>query len=881
MPDKPDPRAPEDPETEAAAWRREWVEAYREANQQLVETQSAFQRAMTDAQLAFLKAMESSLRGLAALGEPMVPDAAAGETTAPPATPEDDAEGSAAAPVTPAKEPAARPGTAADRAGRRFVVHVERAAPAGLALSGLAAASRVLVTDEGTGVGVALAAQLQARGVPAEVATEVRTDAAAVIFLGGLRPVSTLSEVLDVHREAFRTARTVARRFTTGRGVFVTVQDTGGDFGLSGSAGDRAGLAGLAGLAKTAQLEWPGVTVRAIDLERASRPAWKLAKVLAEELFNGGPELEVGLLADGGRVVPRSSPARLDLGTPASVYSVVNRRVLGQKSFLVASDDARGVTAAALLALARHARPRILLLGRTPLAEETAPQPGDDEIRSTLAAFHQAGSDVGYRAVDVGDRDAVALAVEELRRQWGPVTGIVHGADATARGAIADLGELELDSVLRTRVEGLDHLLAATAEDPLDLLVVFSSLAVRSGERGRVAEAMAGEAVNKIAATERARRGDCLVKALDWSRRDRGTPATEPEQVHRVSVNVLSRQLVEEIQAGARDQVEVVLGAVPSGGPDPRPAAPAMLTLDVFVNAATHPFLEGYASGGVPALPLALVLEWFSRIARAHCDDLEMISCRDLRELRPVRLQGFYDGGDAFAVVSHRNPEGSPRELRLELYDAGGKPCHAAVASMTRRGGTVATSPETARLIRAAQSARLRPWPFSSIYGQMLGHGPECQVIREIRGVSDDGMEAVVAGVVEMGWIDGWHTDVAALDGGLQLATLWFQYQLGGARPRGAAAVTAVGSYHRHFNGLAEGPIRALLRGRNDGFRSVACNVVFVNENGTLLAELRDVEALACERPAEPEVEIELESEPRPEEESAVAEEPAVEGRES
>src|SRR5699024_6849603 len=85
---------------------------------------------------------------------------------------------------------------------------------------------------------------------------------------------------------------------------FVTVQDTGGDFGLSGSP--RAWLGGLPGLVKTAAQEWPKAGLRAIDLERGGREPAALAEALADELLGGGVEREVGLSADGRRITLKS-----------------------------------------------------------------------------------------------------------------------------------------------------------------------------------------------------------------------------------------------------------------------------------------------------------------------------------------------------------------------------------------------------------------------------------------------------------------------------------------------------------------------------------------------------------------------------------------------
>ena len=173
-------------------------------------------------------------------------------------------------------------------------------------------------------------------------------------------------------------------------GLFVTVQDTGGDFGLATNPGERAWLGGLSGLAKTAAQEWPLAVVRSIDLAceydgsgRRLRKPLRTAERLAHELLNGGADLEIGLPADGRRL------AFVSVDTPAAGGSPV----VAAHSVLVVSGGGRGVTAAALLALAEAARPHVALLGRTVLEQEPEALKGihdDAGLKKALLAAAQA-----------------------------------------------------------------------------------------------------------------------------------------------------------------------------------------------------------------------------------------------------------------------------------------------------------------------------------------------------------------------------------------------------------------------------------------------------------------------------------------------------------
>jgi NAD(P)-dependent dehydrogenase (short-subunit alcohol dehydrogenase family) len=469
-------------------------------------------------------------------------------------------------------------------------------------LAGLEPDSTVAVVDGGSGLARPLIDRLRGADQKMVEATAgaVPEDAAAAIFLGGLAPVETPEQAIAVNRQAFEVARRVAPRLTKSGGLFVTVQDTGGDFGLSGRAGDRAWLCGLSALAKTGALEWPEARVKAIDLERGERSAEELAEALAREITAGGRELEVGLHADGTRATLESevSPP-VDHGEP----------VVDRDSVLVVSGGARGVTAATLLELARRFQPRLVLLGRTPIdVEEPRVCQGinDDaglkrallskaqadgvnvspaevgaqvarilagrEARETLELLDAAGAGARYFALDVRDRQALDKALSDVRQEWGPITGVIHGAGVLADKTIADKTSDQFDRVFDTKVEGLRALLQATADDPLRLICVFSSVAARFGNVGQSDYAMANEIVGRVAAAEARRRdGACLVRAIDWGPWDGGmvTPALRGYfkglGVPLIPLETGARMLMDELllDGAGPGGVEVVIGGAP------------------------------------------------------------------------------------------------------------------------------------------------------------------------------------------------------------------------------------------------------------------------------------------------------------------------------
>jgi len=392
----------------------------------------------------------------------------------------------------------------------------------------------------GGSLGAAIAAGLAAAGLDAHSAEEVSDHARGVVFADGLRSVGP-EGATALHLAALRAARALAKH--KGERVFVTVQDTGGSFAMHGQAGDRAWAGGLAGLAKTAIAEWAGASVKAIDVATGDGSVDEVAGRVVAELLSGGADVEVALGPSGSRSVVEHH---------AAPYAAAQRAPLREGSVIVVSGGARGVTATSLASLG-HLRPRLALLGRTALVDEgpetaSAPTEADirrsllaraqatgaiqspkdvareaklildcREIRANLAMLERSGAQVSYHAVDVRSAEAVAGCLGVIRRAWGPIHGIIHGAGVLADALIASQTDEQFDRVFGTKVDGLRHLLAATAADPIELLLVFSSVAGRLGNSAQAAYAMANEVLSAVAASERARRGPaCLVRSLAW-----------------------------------------------------------------------------------------------------------------------------------------------------------------------------------------------------------------------------------------------------------------------------------------------------------------------------------------------------------------------------
>ena len=241
-------------------------------------------------------------------------------------------------------------------------------------------------------------------------------------------------------------------------------------------------------------------------------------------------------------------------------------------------------------------------------------------------------------------------------------------------------------------------------------------------------------------------------------------------------------------------------------------------------------FLSSHRVKDEVVVPVVLVLEWFARAAQLHCPDKRVISCDDVKVFQGLVLPDF-DAGKSHRFVITAKAGSDATRVALELRDVSGRACYRATAHVAEPGRTPPDAPR-------GELTGLTPLE-GDVYGDVLFHGSEFQVIRGVDGVGHSGAAATMLGARSMGWPGAdsdWQTDPALMDGGLQLALLWASARLGGhSLPTGVESLTL------HHRGLPHGSSRVELRAREAEGDKGVCDVVFMDSDGETIAELRGV----------------------------------------
>jgi len=731
----------------------------------------------------------------------------------------------------------------------------------GFAWSGLRVPGRVVVTDDRTGVAAAVVTRLSARGIKSEVVNEVPADARVVILLHGLRDVKSVADAIELQRDAFLALKAVAGAFEKEIGAVVSVQDSGGDFGLRGADPARAWTAGLAALVRTFALECPRAVVRSIDCERGSQSTDVLADKIVSELFEGGSVQEVGLRADGVRNALVATESQTHEGKIS----------LSSDSVIVVSGGARGVTAACTIELAKQCKPKFILLGRTALESEpactvTAVDEGAikralienakvtgeklvpaaigkraqeilaaREVMATLSALEKWGSKAAYRAVDVRDSSQIRAALDELRPQFGAVTGLLHAAGVLADKMLKEKTVEQFDRVFDTKVRGLSALLDAVSQEPLTMICMFSSIAARTGNAGQSDYAMANEVLNAVACAERAKRGaSCVVRSIGWGPWEGGmvTPTLRDHFTERgvplISLAGGACHFVDELRSQGTDTISVVARSVGAGALGV--VVPKTVVSSIELTDTSHLYLNDHKVAGAAVVPVAIVVEWCLRFGRDLCPEFSNLAVENIRVMKSIRLtKGAATVIEMRGAVEH-TAHGAT--VAVELRDAKNVLLYTARIVM---GAQV--NPQMKA--QAQAPASLERYAEPTIYdGYLLFHGPLFQTLAEIEGISSAGAVGHLKGMAELGWsTEGWQSDPATNDGALQLAVLWARKAIAG--PTLPMSVGAV-----RIHDASRTATRGVVRAREAGSDRTLCDVFLVADDSTILTEFNGIETI-------------------------------------
>ncbi|WP_198545857.1 non-ribosomal peptide synthetase [Actinacidiphila yeochonensis] len=332
-----------------------------------------------------------------------------------------------------------------------------------------------------------LAAELSSRGTPPDAVVSCwAVDA----------PALDRAPVDDIARCALRAvtvpaalARALGERFP-GRPVrMLLVSDAA--LAVGGQPPRAPHAATALGPARVLPLELPGSTVRVLDLDCAGRSRADLSRaadaVVAELAALGGGAAEPVVAVRGrARLLPSTARPALDDGARSPVGPPGGAWLI--------TGGMGGIGTAVAAHLAERGRTLVLLTRRPvpdgpdwqvirPKNREPARfcPPGPARALAELAAK---GAEVCLVQCDVADERGLAEALDQVRRRYGRIAGVVHAAGLPGGGVMTLRRPEDVARVLEPKVRGTVLLHRLTGQDR-PVMVLCSSLLSVAGAAGQ------------------------------------------------------------------------------------------------------------------------------------------------------------------------------------------------------------------------------------------------------------------------------------------------------------------------------------------------------------------------------------------------------------
>ncbi|MGD8251400.1 MAG: SDR family NAD(P)-dependent oxidoreductase [Desulfobacterales bacterium] len=773
------------------------------------------------------------------------------------------------------------------------------------------AGKRIFITTDRSGLSEALSEALSSRGLRTVLVSvdilkhrDPLPEAAGLVLIADLpepgnAPVPNLNA--NFLKNAFSLIKAVgsdtARRsdHEVGDAFFASVSRLDGAFGFRGGPIEDPVQGGLAGLIKTAHLEWPKATCRAFDIDPGWTDSSAIAEALAGELLEpdaGGP-VEIGLTPEN----------RFTLAEEPGVYPQASKTpaLLENGDVVVISGGAKGVTASAAKALADRQTLSLVLLGRSPapvpephwlngLEDEAAikqailangfrdvpPKPieldaayrrymGNREIASTLDAITKAGSECRYYSVDIRNAQKVAAIFKDIRAVHGPVRAIIHGAGVLEDRLILDKAPEQFESVVDTKILGLENLLKAVDPEALRHLVLFSSAAARYGNRGQSDYAAANEVLNKTAVCLQQRLPTCRVISVNWGPWDGGMVqgALRREFIRNgadlIPIDAGASALVHEMASTGPSPIEIVVGsgfsAMPPSESFSRSPSEVIQSRDAGIDApdlnlkfqrdideSSVPVLAHHKLDGKPVLPFALMAEWFAHSALHENPGLLLNGIDDMRLLKGVVVE---NGKKRIRLMAGKTRKNDDRYVvSVELRN--GVKNHLDVVHSRATAVLSDQLPEPPGFsIPPGLEASGYNRSVKDIYQDILFHGDALQGIRKVRSLTSEGMIAEINTAPPPNrWMadpprNRWISDPLVLDCAYQMAILWCYEQ------KGRVSLPSYNASYRQYRRVFPSePVTAVLLVRSVSRHKMTADITFLDGNNQVVAAIAGHESI-------------------------------------
>ncbi len=429
------------------------------------------------------------------------------------------------------------------------------------------------------------------------------------------------------------------------------------------------------------------------------------------------------------------------------------------------------------------------------------------EIDATLLNARQRGIEVTYYCVDVSNAVAVADVVADVRSQWGPISGVLHGAGAGQDARFDRKRPDKVHQCIAAKVDGCVALYNATRNDPLEWFIGFGSISGRFGANGHTDYSLANDMLAKCVGRVRVDRPDVRCVTFHWHAWGDIGMAAKPEA--KLALEMIGMQFMpateglahffRELECGG-DLTEVLITDrnyvrkfFPDNDTDSRdPTLAPLLCLSgqasrfeesycVTLDPVTDRFLTEHRVGGRPTLPMVVALELMAEAAQVTSQGRHVVVCKNVVAHQAIK----FASADAMAVEICPVATMTAEQRWCIQADIRRKDGRLVEAGHTYFEASFETALSSLRRVKVTRP-RDQSWEFTAMQypdeTALMYHGESLRGLREIAVSGNQALGKIAAPSLaqltgEHRSLCGWLFPLAAFDAVLY-ATAILAYQL-------------------------------------------------------------------------------------------------------
>ncbi len=227
--------------------------------------------------------------------------------------------------------------------------------------------------------------------------------------------------------------------------------------------GEGYGTGGLFGFAQTVMLEYPGITIKMVDLAgKEPSPTVLIDEGLSSEF--------------AARVAYREQSRYVHIVEPLSLPGNQGIPALQDQGVYLLIGGAGGIGLKIAEFITQLVRARLVLVGRSELSAEK---------QQRIKLLERSGSEIIYLQADIADMPQMKAVIKHIKQRYGALNGVIQASGILEDKLLVAKNWDSFRRVLSSKVLGTWIVNRLTQAEPLDFFVTFSSVVSLLGNVGQ------------------------------------------------------------------------------------------------------------------------------------------------------------------------------------------------------------------------------------------------------------------------------------------------------------------------------------------------------------------------------------------------------------